>query len=421
MVHLSRKSHSISSPYLFQSRHGVWYARVVVPEDKRDVIGKGEFRKSLATKDRFEAVRRSWEVLQLLRKIVDENYSGGLAPSITPSIDSKSPRNVESAPKVTLTTQPEVPPKAPALSSVVASFCNEKLVQQAWSPHTEQQNRSTFAELMKVIGDVEITKFNRSLSLKYKQYILKNNSKLSVVTLNKKLTRVSALMQWAAPHYDVPNPMIGLSIKIAAKVKASNQREALTDIQIKQLLQAVPDVTEVHRPFKAWIPRLALYTGARIGELSQLYLDDFMVIDGHPCILIRATHPDQTIKTPASERAVPIHPKLITMGFLQFVERQLSLGHQRLFPELTKHFDRGYSHQVSKWFSTFKGKMGWTNVETLHGIRHSVATQLKRKEFNSDMVAGLLGHSHGSITFDRYGKEYKVDNLFKVVTALDWE
>ncbi|MGX2954007.1 DUF6538 domain-containing protein [Shewanella sp. JL219SE-S6] len=91
MVHLSRKSHSISSPYLFQSRHGVWYARVVVPEDKRDVIGKGEFRKSLATKDRFEAVRRSWEVLQLLRKIVDENYSGGLAQSITPSIDRKAP------------------------------------------------------------------------------------------------------------------------------------------------------------------------------------------------------------------------------------------------------------------------------------------------------------------------------------------
>ncbi len=414
MVHLSRNSLSVSFPYLFRSRHGIWYARLVVPEEKRNAIGKGELRKSLETRDRLEAVRRSWEVLQLLSKVVEGSSSQTIT---TPYTDKKYPKEVVRVSG----TAPKQIPKAPVLSSVVASFCREKLVQRAWSPHTEQHNRSTFSELIKVVGDVEITKFNRSLSLKYKQYIIKNNSKLSVTTLNKKLTRVSAMMQWAVPHYDVTNPMIGLSIKITSKVKASNQREALTDIQVKQLLTAIPDVSELSRPFKAWIPRLALYTGARIGELSQLYLDDFTVIDGHPCILIRAVHPDQTIKTPTSERAIPIHPKLIAMGLLQFVEWQRSLGHQRLFPELTKNFDRGYSHQVSKWFSTFKGKLGWTNVETLHGIRHSVATQLKRKEFNSDLVAGLLGHSHGSITFDRYGKEYKVENLLKVVTALDWE
>ncbi|WP_180961155.1 hypothetical protein [Shewanella sp. GutDb-MelDb] len=32
------KSNSVSSPYLFQSRHGIWYARIVVPEEQRSSL-----------------------------------------------------------------------------------------------------------------------------------------------------------------------------------------------------------------------------------------------------------------------------------------------------------------------------------------------------------------------------------------------
>ena len=32
---------SDSSPYLFQSRHGIWYARIVVPEILSPILGKG--------------------------------------------------------------------------------------------------------------------------------------------------------------------------------------------------------------------------------------------------------------------------------------------------------------------------------------------------------------------------------------------
>ncbi|WP_447072573.1 DUF6538 domain-containing protein [Shewanella indica] len=57
---------SNTAPYLYRSRHGVWYARVVVPEDRRDAIGKRELRKTLATKDKREAVLRSWDVLKVV-------------------------------------------------------------------------------------------------------------------------------------------------------------------------------------------------------------------------------------------------------------------------------------------------------------------------------------------------------------------
>ncbi|WP_345850281.1 site-specific integrase [Shewanella algae] len=405
-----------SSPYLFQSRHGIWYARVVVPEDRRDAIGKRELRKTLATKDKREAVLRSWDVLKALHALAKGKASATQSPSA--SLESSQGRAVVSAP-----VPPEIPPvspQLPKLSQIADEYSREKVLGGAWSKHTESVNRKTFRDMITLLGDLRIDQFTKELAQRYKQHYSAKTD-LSVATINKYLTRVTALLQWASAHYGTPNPMAGMSIRVSAKVKVSKEREALTPFQIKQLFQALPIGNAKRYAYRYWVPRLAAYTGARVGELAQLYLDDFTVIDGHPCILIRASHPDQSIKTPSSERAIPIHPKLIALGFLHFVERQRSLGHQRLFPELPKQEARGYSHAVSKWFHNFKRKLDWGERETLHGIRHAVATQLKRKEFSSDLVAGLLGHSHGSITFDRYGKEYKVNNLLRVVEALDWE
>ncbi|GIU30702.1 hypothetical protein TUM3792_41740 [Shewanella sp. MBTL60-007] len=43
-----RNSLSNTPPYLFQHRHGIWYARIVVPEAQQSSLGKREIRKSLA-------------------------------------------------------------------------------------------------------------------------------------------------------------------------------------------------------------------------------------------------------------------------------------------------------------------------------------------------------------------------------------
>lgn len=137
------------------------------------------------------------------------------------------------------------------------------------------------------------------------------------------------------------------------------------------------------RPHHYWLPLLALYVGGRINELSQLYLDDFKFeAGGQPYIAFTLNMPDKladddedededdddeaawvaelgkkSLKTKNSERNVPVHPELIRLGLLQYVEALRSGGHVRLFEELRFDSKKGYGADARKWFNDrFLGK-----------------------------------------------------------------
>jgi integrase len=89
---------------------------------------------------------------------------------------------------------------------------------------------------------------------------------------------------------------------------------------------------------KFWMPHVGLFTGARVNELCQLnpqvdirqdeggiwYLDITDESEGHKKV-------DKSVKTGGSKRTVPIHPQLIKLGFLQYVEHAKQQGHTLLF------------------------------------------------------------------------------------------
>ncbi|WP_256581580.1 site-specific integrase [Pseudomonas sp. GW460-12-10-14-TSB1] len=140
---------------------------------------------------------------------------------------------------------------------------------------------------------------------------------------------------------------------------------------------------------------MGLYTGARLNELCQLYADDVVTIDGIACIHIRATRPDQKLKTASSERLVPLHSKLLELGFLAYVEKARQAGNERVFPELTCHKKHGYSVVPSKWFTRVREQLGFRDdaaKKDFHSFRHTLADHLKQKGVAESLVGGLLGH-----------------------------
>ena len=85
-----------------------------------------------------------------------------------------------------------------------------------------------------------------------------------------------------------------------------------------------------------WLPRLALYSGARIEELAQLRAEDVREINGVMCLdfVYRPEDPLPTFLKGklGSERQVPIHPWLKEQGFLKFCNGRAG----RLFKEMDR-------------------------------------------------------------------------------------
>jgi len=169
---------------------------------------------------------------------------------------------------------------------------------------------------------------------------------------------------------------------------------------------------------------LGLYTGARLNELSQLYRSDIVVVNGIDCLHIQAVNSGQRLKSPSSERLIPIHSKLKALGFLDFVTSFKKKSKLRLFPELSYHKYHGYSATPSKWFARHRVLTGLsksTEKKDFHSFRHTLADDLKQRGVAESLIAGILGHSTGGITFGRYGKDYTPEVLAPVIDMLDWD
>jgi len=72
-------------------------------------------------------------------------------------------------------------------------------------------------------------------------------------------------------------------------------------------------------PTLRWVPWLLALTGARVGEITQLWGRHVMQRDGIHFIWITSTEDGGQLKTQESEREVPLHPALIEQGFLDYV------------------------------------------------------------------------------------------------------
>ncbi|SDW49704.1 hypothetical protein SAMN05518669_101797 [Variovorax sp. YR634] len=167
-------------------------------------------------------------------------------------------------------------------------------------------------------------------------------------------------------------------------------------------------------PHSFWPPLMALYTGARCNEIAQLYLDDIVNDDPlHPerwriMIRIGPGRTDQRLKTKYSNRSIPIHHRLIDLGFIDYLNDVRALGFERVFPSLRWTKAAGYGDTVSDMFSPYlRDKVKITDpLKVFHSFRHYFCNQANNlTQYDQARIFDLTGHKREGVFNLSYAKE----------------
>lgn len=200
-----------------------------------------------------------------------------------------------------------------------------------------------------------------------------------LVTFFKKLESTGAIRL---------SPMAGFGKRRKDLTRSSDKVERFFDTNdLRRIFDPTTYLNWARKyPHRWWCPILALYTGARINELAQLKLIDIAEEAGHWSISIQPTEDQdlgrsrqrsrQCVKGASAIRTIPLHPRLLEAGFLEFVDDMRRCGHPRLFPHLsagvngkTGETNARYSQAVLNQFSTYLKSLNFPKGIGFHAFR----------------------------------------------------
>ena len=392
------------------------------------------------------------------RREVDEKLDMNLFPELVGQTQSQ-------VQQVTVNQEVHTDQKVSSLSkhqSTSISVGIDKFISEKYklTSKSEMMMRTHIEMLIEEFGDISLGKLDRGMCVKFKDDIRKlprNRSKIqqyrnldfheqvslnvdekdriSTTTVNNILGYVSSFMKWSVINGFVEvNFFEGMKLK--KQIRQRDERDRFTEKEIKKIFQKhnYIEFTEVenHKYSNYWSPLISVFSGMRLNEICSLYLDNIIQekVNGRKkiwCfnILEEPDRPDKHLKTLSSKRVVPIHDTLIDLGFIEFVEllKKRHTNRQRLFQEL-KYGEGSYIRNVSYFFNKkYLPLLGLkTDKKNFHSIRHTVVDHLKQRLVDISFINELVGHHHGNIDLDRYGKGFTTDIIYnKCVKKINYE
>ncbi|WP_296101616.1 site-specific integrase [uncultured Agrobacterium sp.] len=196
-------------------------------------------------------------------------------------------------------------------------------------------------------------------------------------------------------NYAISNKMLSENpaenVRAAAKSRAGSAMLPYTDEEVARLLALAANEES---PQMRWLPWLAACSGARIGEVAQLWGNRIKLEDGIHVMLITPAEDGGSIKNEGSERVVPIHPALIKAGFLDFVK---SKGNGPLFYRRnsgrasSRHSTKGVTNRLSTWIR----EQGFTDPRKApnHALRHYFKSAAAKVGISDSLADAIQGHA----------------------------
>lgn len=182
-----------------------------------------------------------------------------------------------------------------------------------------------------------------------------------------------------------------------------------------------PPKNSIYYAWRYWIPLIGIYTGMRLNEICQLYVDDVRYLNRIWYFRLTNERSDQSLKNKQSKRLVPIHPKLIELGFIDFVKSIREAKKDRLFYQFEYSPKNHYTHAMSMWFARYLKGLGIEGRnKVFHSFRHTVKPYLRDAGISQEYQNAICGWSASDIGERVYGGEIPIKVLYQEISKLQY-
>jgi Site-specific recombinase XerD len=295
--------------------------------------------------------------------------------------------------------------KSLPLSDLVEVFIETKIRDGVWKEATRRNSPRKLRLFAETLGNNPVDMVSRNDIRDWRDTL--DDLELAPNTIRQHFSVIGSLFNWAKQEgkATLDNPTKGLAPK-----GDKQTREAFLPDDLMRLFHSPlyighwrADRRErpgnvLVRDHKYWLPLVALHSGMRVEEAAKLTVDDLRDIDGIWCFHI------EDAKTPAGNRDIPVHPRLIKLGLLDHRERVISIKSKQLWTELKKGSEGRYSHAFVQWWSQFRKLIGLgRDGLVFHSFRHTFISTLLNAGVPQSTIQQLAGHSASDVTVGVYG------------------
>jgi site-specific recombinase XerD len=347
----------------------------------------------------------------------------------------------------------------PLLSEILASFLDYMSKHEGWRGQTLAQNKTSYAMFVECCGDMPVTAYERkhlaafydllralpklySKSAAWRGLPLaeiaartrdEDYERLAMKTVKRHFAALGRLFAYLKERgeYQGENPAYGF--KFPDKGRARHKRSMWEGEPLRKLF-ASPVWTGcssearrsrvgkfIIKDEKYWLPLLGLYHGNRLEEFAQLHRSDVRHEEGIWFLDIN-DEGDKQVKNEQSKRRVPLHPELLRLGFLKYVETIAPKENDRVFPLLRPGGpDNKLGFFFTKWWSRYRKDVGvYQKGLDYHSFRAGVATKLAVAGVSLEVRNELLGHEGKSTDERNYQKGFSLTFLAEASSKVSW-
>lgn len=219
------------------------------------------------------------------------------------------------------------------------------------------------------------------------------------------------------------------SVISISRRKESIEVTAFTKEELKKIFDPMtyPRVMDRKYAYRYWIPLLALYHPVRLNEICQLYIEDVRLEKGIWYLNLTSERKDQHLKNPQSKRRIPIHPTIIELGFLEYINGIRETSYKtaeypgRVFYQLRYSPKNHYIQAISQWFGRYLKGLGIdSRSKVFHSFRHNAKQAMRDADIPQEFQNALAGWS-GSDTGERvYGGNFPIKKLYNEISKLNY-